>query len=80
MFLKPKLPNARADEAEGADILLVKPGLPYLDIVRLLRDSSPLPIAAYQVTSSLFLVNIDHLRLCIDNLTVGIQFNHELIV
>ncbi|KAL9259433.1 Delta-aminolevulinic acid dehydratase 1, chloroplastic-like protein [Drosera capensis] len=38
------------DEAEGADILLVKPGLPYLDIVRLLRDNSSLPIAAYQVS------------------------------
>ncbi|KAF8399246.1 hypothetical protein HHK36_015111 [Tetracentron sinense] len=44
------LVEARADEAEGADILLVKPGLPYLDIIRLLRDSSPLPIAAYQVS------------------------------
>jgi len=29
----------------------VKPGLPYLDIIRLLRDKSPLPIAAYQVWS-----------------------------
>lgn len=29
--------------------LQVKPGLPYLDIIRLLRDSSPLPVAAYQV-------------------------------
>ncbi|KMT19682.1 hypothetical protein BVRB_1g007390 [Beta vulgaris subsp. vulgaris] len=38
------------DESEGADILLVKPGLPYLDIIRLLRDNSALPIAAYQVS------------------------------
>ncbi|KAF6161851.1 hypothetical protein GIB67_026653, partial [Kingdonia uniflora] len=44
------LVELRADEAEGADILLVKPGLPYLDVVRLLRDNSPLPIAAYQVS------------------------------
>lgn len=29
--------------------LQVKPGLPYLDIIRLLRDNSSLPIAAYQV-------------------------------
>ena len=29
--------------------LQVKPGLPYLDIISLLRDNSPLPIAAYQV-------------------------------
>ncbi|KAB2030643.1 hypothetical protein ES319_D05G247400v1 [Gossypium barbadense] len=44
------LVEAHEDEAEGADILLVKPGLPYLDIIRLLRDQSPLPIAAYQVS------------------------------
>ncbi|KGN63283.2 delta-aminolevulinic acid dehydratase, chloroplastic [Cucumis sativus] len=42
--------ETREDESEGADILLVKPGLPYLDIIRLLRDNSPLPIAAYQVS------------------------------
>ncbi|XP_057974006.1 delta-aminolevulinic acid dehydratase, chloroplastic-like isoform X4 [Malania oleifera] len=42
--------EAREDESEGADILLVKPGLPYLDVIRLLRNSSPLPIAAYQVS------------------------------
>ncbi|GJS51260.1 delta-aminolevulinic acid dehydratase 1, chloroplastic [Tanacetum coccineum] len=42
--------ETRADESEGADILLVKPGLPYLDIIRLLRDNSSLPIAAYQVS------------------------------
>ncbi|KAF1871216.1 hypothetical protein Lal_00020008 [Lupinus albus] len=44
------LTELREDESEGADILLVKPGLPYLDIIRLLRDNSPLPIAAYQVS------------------------------
>ncbi|KAK9698256.1 hypothetical protein RND81_08G091800 [Saponaria officinalis] len=42
--------ETQADESEGADILLVKPGLPYLDIIRLLRDNSSLPIAAYQVS------------------------------
>ncbi|GFS40112.1 aldolase superfamily protein [Actinidia rufa] len=44
------LVETREDESEGADILLVKPGLPYLDIIRLLRDNSALPIAAYQVS------------------------------
>ncbi|KAL2892952.1 Delta-aminolevulinic acid dehydratase chloroplastic [Bienertia sinuspersici] len=42
--------ETQEDESEGADILLVKPGLPYLDIIRLLRDNSSLPIAAYQVS------------------------------
>lgn len=44
------LREARLDEAEGADIMMVKPGLPYLDVIRLLRDNSPLPIAAYHVS------------------------------
>ncbi|HLV64414.1 MAG TPA: porphobilinogen synthase [Polyangiaceae bacterium] len=38
------------DEAEGADVLLVKPGLPYADIIRLVRERSSLPVAAYQVS------------------------------
>ena len=40
----------RLDEAEGADIMMVKPGLPYLDIIRLLRDNTALPVAAYHVS------------------------------
>ncbi len=38
------------DAAEGADILMVKPAGPYLDIIRDLRNNSELPIAAYQVS------------------------------
>ena len=38
------------DEAEGADILMVKPALPYLDILSQLRQRSLLPLAAYQVS------------------------------
>ncbi len=38
------------DEAEGADILMVKPALPYLDILSQVRARSLLPIAAYQVS------------------------------
>ena len=44
------LREAELDEAEGADIMMVKPGLPYLDVIRLLRDNSSLPIAAYHVS------------------------------
>ena len=47
------LRESRLDEAEGADIMMVKPGLPYLDIIRLLRDNSTLPIAAYHVSGKL---------------------------
>jgi porphobilinogen synthase len=42
--------EAALDEAEGADILLVKPAGPYLDIIRRVREQSKLPVAAYQVS------------------------------
>jgi len=38
------------DEAEGADILMVKPALPYLDVLSQIRQRSLLPLAAYQVS------------------------------
>jgi len=42
--------EARLDELEGADMLMVKPGLPYLDVILRLRQESSLPIAAYHVS------------------------------
>ena len=44
------LRDALQDEAEGADWLMVKPGLPYIDILYQLRQKTLLPIAAYQVS------------------------------
>ena len=44
------LDEAALDVAEGADMLMVKPALPYLDIVRALRDSFDVPVAAYHVS------------------------------
>ena len=38
------------DESEGADFLMIKPAGPYLDIIRKARESTHLPIAAYQVS------------------------------
>jgi len=38
------------DEDEGADILMVKPAGPYLDVIRAVREATDLPIAAYQVS------------------------------
>jgi porphobilinogen synthase len=42
--------EAILDAEEGADILMVKPAGTYLDIIRDLRQSTSLPIAAYQVS------------------------------
>jgi porphobilinogen synthase len=42
--------EARLDEAEGADLLMVKPALAYLDVIARVRAVSPLPLAAYNVS------------------------------
>eukprot|EP00567_Pseudictyota_dubia_P012520 CAMPEP_0197448110 /NCGR_PEP_ID=MMETSP1175-20131217/16261_1 /TAXON_ID=1003142 /ORGANISM="Triceratium dubium, Strain CCMP147" /LENGTH=408 /DNA_ID=CAMNT_0042979743 /DNA_START=76 /DNA_END=1302 /DNA_ORIENTATION=+ len=42
--------EAALDAAEGADMLMVKPGMPYLDVIRRLKDATPLPVAAYHVS------------------------------
>jgi porphobilinogen synthase len=42
--------EAALDEAEGADVVMVKPALPYLDVIRRVRDSTELPVAAYNVS------------------------------
>ncbi len=42
--------EALLDEAEGADILMVKPALAYLDVVRRVREASRLPLAVYNVS------------------------------
>jgi len=42
--------EAKLDEEEGADMLMVKPGLPYLDVISALHSESNLPIAVYQVS------------------------------
>lgn len=42
--------EAGLDAAEGADIIMVKPAMPYLDIIQMLRSRCELPLAAYQVS------------------------------
>ncbi|MFD7736412.1 porphobilinogen synthase [Kitasatospora phosalacinea] len=44
------------DVAEGADLVMVKPAMSYLDIVRQVADASPVPVAAYQVSGEYAMV------------------------
>ena len=44
------LTEATLDEKEGADVLMIKPALPYLDVIAAVRAQCPLPVAAYQVS------------------------------
>ncbi|GIE80140.1 delta-aminolevulinic acid dehydratase [Actinoplanes philippinensis] len=76
-------PNAREalrevdlDIAEGADIVMVKPGLPYLDIIAALRDHVSVPVAAYQVSGEYAMVEaaaangwLDRERVILESLT-----------
>ncbi|MBL7859081.1 MAG: porphobilinogen synthase [Cyclobacteriaceae bacterium] len=50
------LREAELDTEEGADFLMVKPALAYLDIIRLLKDNATLPIAAYNVSGEYAMV------------------------
>ncbi|HBE94202.1 MAG TPA: porphobilinogen synthase [Desulfovibrio sp.] len=81
------LREAEADAAEGADILMVKPGLPYLDIVRDLRDSFDLPIAVYNVSGEYSMVKaaaakgwIDERRIVLETLTAFKRAGADLIL
>src|SRR5690625_8041948 len=48
--------EAQMDQQEGADILMVKPGLPYLDVIRAVREAVSLPGAAYHVSGEYAMV------------------------
>lgn len=48
--IREALVEAQLDYEEGADILMVKPALPYLDVIKLLNENFDIPIAAYQVS------------------------------
>lgn len=48
--VKEAVREARLDEQEGADIVMVKPGLPYLDVVRAVKESVSVPVSVYNVS------------------------------
>ena len=64
------------DVAEGADIVMVKPALPYLDVIAAVRDRVTIPVAAYQVSGEYAMVEaaaangwIDRERVMLETLT-----------
>ncbi len=71
--------EAKLDEAEGADILMVKPAGPYLDIISKIRAESDLPLAAYQVSGEYLMIKsaskdgwIDESKVAMESL-IGIK-------
>jgi porphobilinogen synthase len=68
--------EAGLDEAEGADLLMVKPALAYLDVVRAVRERTQLPLVAYNVSGEYAMVKaaarqgwIDERRVVLEALT-----------
>lgn len=59
--------EAELDFSEGADFLMVKPALSYLDIIKLLKDNFPLPVAAYNVSGEYAMVKAAAAKGWIDN-------------
>jgi porphobilinogen synthase len=68
--------EAELDEAEGADMLMVKPALAYLDVVRAVRERTALPLVAYNVSGEYSMVKaaarlgwIEERRVVLESLT-----------
>lgn len=64
------------DEAEGADMLMVKPAGPYLDVIAKVRETSTLPVAAYQVSGEYLMLKsasaagwLDERQIVLESLT-----------
>lgn len=61
------------DIDEGADIVMVKPALPYLDIIRLIKDNFGHPIAAYNVSGEFSMVKAAHEKGWLDEKAVAME-------
>ncbi|MFZ7110260.1 MAG: porphobilinogen synthase [Desulfatiglandales bacterium] len=79
--------EARLDMEEGADMIMVKPALPYLDIVRRVREECLLPLAAYNVSGEFAMIKaagqrgwIDEKRAMMESLVSIKRAGADLII
>ncbi len=72
------LREAALDEAEGADLLMVKPALAYLDVVRAVRERTQLPLVAYNVSGEYAMVKAAAQRGWIDERQVVVEALHGM--
>jgi len=75
------------DIAEGADIVMVKPALPYLDVIRKVRDTFNHPLAAYSVSGEYAMVKaaaqqgwLDEKRIVLEMLTAIKRAGADIII
>jgi len=81
------LRECELDVAEGADVLMVKPALPYLDVVRAVRERFDLPVAAYNVSGEYAMVkaaaaagHLDERAAAIESLTAIRRAGADVVV
>ncbi len=81
------LREVRLDLAEGADIVMVKPALAYLDVIRAVSEISPVPVAAYNVSGEYSMVKagaelgwIDGDRIAMEHLTAIRRAGADLVI
>ncbi len=81
------LREAALDEAEGADLLMVKPAGWYLDVLAALRAATPLPLAAYQVSGEYLMIKaaaatgwLDERKVVLESLTAIRRAGADLIL
>jgi porphobilinogen synthase len=79
--------EAALDESEGADLLMVKPALAYLDVVRAVRERTPLPLVTYNVSGEYAMVKaaarlgwIDERRIVLEALTAMRRAGADAII
>jgi len=81
------LHEALLDEEEGADILMVKPALAYLDIIRLVKQNSLLPLACYNVSGEYTMVKmaaqagyLDEQKIVMENMFAFARAGADIII
>ncbi|MBB3168064.1 porphobilinogen synthase [Simiduia aestuariiviva] len=67
------LAESMLDEAEGADLLMVKPGMAYLDVLANIRQNSSLPLAVYQVSGEYAMIKASAAAGVIDEKAVAME-------
>jgi porphobilinogen synthase len=81
------LREIRADIEEGADIVMVKPAVPYLDVIRRAKDATAFPMAAYHVSGEYAMIKaaaqngwLDERRVVLETLTSIRRAGADLIL
>ncbi|MDA4129448.1 MAG: porphobilinogen synthase [Thaumarchaeota archaeon] len=70
--------ETKLDVAQGADIIMVKPALPYLDVLSLIRANFPLPLAAYNVSGEYAMIKAAALNGWLDEAKVVDETLHSI--